>query len=99
MKTFSTNLQHDKPLWIYQISFYWYTLMGAMLVILIGFPASLYTRNDDDDVSDERFLTPLLRRKSKLMEQAKKEYTPVLTNENGIKNFELNTVCPAMDTN
>lgn len=71
--------------------------MGASLVVLVGLPVSLFTRNENDDIEDERFITPWLRRKSKLLEQANKEYVPVFQSENGCKNLEMKVVCSATD--
>lgn len=69
--------------------------MGASLVILVGLPVSLITRNKDDDVADERFLTPLLRRKSKILERENNGYIPVSKECN---NFEMKVVYPVTDT-
>lgn len=71
--------------------------MGASLVVLVGLPVSLFTRNENDDVEDERFLTPWLRSKSKLFEQKHKVYVPVLQNENECKNLEMKVVYDAAD--
>lgn len=91
-------MPHAEVLWVYRISFYWYTLMGAALVILIGFPVSLFTRNTDDDITDERFITPLLRRKSKVLQQANKGYALIHQNENICKGLEMAVVNSTVDT-
>lgn len=50
--------------------------MGATLVILVGLPVSLITRTEADEITDERFITPFLRRNTK-EDSDKKDYRAV----------------------
>lgn len=63
--------------------------MGTVLVILVGLPVSWITRSEKDELTDERFFAPLVRRKEKPVEYNNKEYSLVAQTENGNKNFEL----------
>ena len=53
--------QADEEFWLFRISFMYFSLIGFILVIAVGYPVSLITA--DDSVLDERLLAPFLRSK------------------------------------
>lgn len=48
----------DEPFFIYKITYYYYTIMGFVLVFLIGIPISLLTRNKNHHV-DRDLISPV----------------------------------------
>lgn len=61
---------------MYRISFYYYTLIGAIIVIVVGLIVSWITRNDDDPDVDPKLLCPFVQ---KYLQKSTKtiEYTSV----------------------
>uniref|UniRef100_A0A1B0CT26 Putative sodium/solute symporter n=1 Tax=Lutzomyia longipalpis TaxID=7200 RepID=A0A1B0CT26_LUTLO len=55
------NEHHDNSSvpWIFRIGFMYYSVIGALLVFVVGYPVSLLTGGHDD--IDERLLAPFLR--------------------------------------
>lgn len=55
------NEHHDNSSvpWIFRIGFMYYSVIGALLVFVVGYPVSLLTGGNDD--IDERLLAPFLR--------------------------------------
>ncbi|GAB0095389.1 sodium-coupled monocarboxylate transporter 1 [Sergentomyia squamirostris] len=69
------NEHHDNSSvpWIFRIGFMYYSVIGALIVFIVGYPVSILTGGDED--IDERLLAPFMRswyrnqRKSKKMNQ------------------------------
>ncbi|XP_059617566.1 sodium-coupled monocarboxylate transporter 2-like [Phlebotomus argentipes] len=55
------NEHHDNSNvpWIFRIGFMYYSVIGAMIVFIVGYPVSILTGGHDD--IDERLLAPFLR--------------------------------------
>lgn len=51
----------DEGFWMFRISFMYFSFIGFITSILVGYPVSLIT--SDDTILDERLLTPFMRSK------------------------------------
>ncbi|KAL3275706.1 hypothetical protein HHI36_020455 [Cryptolaemus montrouzieri] len=45
---------------LFRVSFYYYTLLGAFITVLIGSMISFFTNNDDDPVVPKKLLSPII---------------------------------------
>lgn len=71
------NENHDntKVLWLFRLSFMYYSLLGTLVVYLVGLPVSYFTSSEEDLCElDERLLTPVMRpslrrRKAKVQQE------------------------------
>lgn len=53
----------EEIFWAFRISFMYFSFIGIIVVILVGYPVSLITATENDAVLDERLLTPIMRSK------------------------------------
>ncbi|KAF2898113.1 hypothetical protein ILUMI_08055 [Ignelater luminosus] len=58
----TTCSEEDEPFWLFKISFYYYTLIGAVLAVLIGLVVSWITSSDTDTEVDPDLLCPFVQR-------------------------------------
>ncbi|XP_037034061.1 sodium-coupled monocarboxylate transporter 2-like [Bradysia coprophila] len=83
---------HDEGFWLFRISFMYFSLIGFITVIVVGYPVSLLTA--DDSILDERLLTPFMRskeykEKAKLTDRLfEAEYAQIEQKEFEMKNME-----------
>lgn len=59
------NENHDNSqvLWPFRVSFMYYSLLGTLIVYLVGIPVSYWTSSEEDLADlDERLLTPCMRK-------------------------------------
>lgn len=80
----------EEIFWAFRISVMYYSLIGLIVVFLVGYPVSLIT--SDDSVLDERLLTPFMRseeykEKERLSKQFEAEYSQIEQ-----KQFEMKIV-------
>ncbi|KAF2899872.1 hypothetical protein ILUMI_06320 [Ignelater luminosus] len=70
--------EDDEPFWLFKISFYYYTFIGAVIAIVVGLLVSRITRSDDDPDVDPNLLCPFVQ---KYLQKSTKtiEYTSVDT--------------------
>lgn len=59
--TTATAIVHEEGFWLFRISFMYYSFIGFLIVIFVGYPVSLFTA--DDSILDEILLTPFMRSK------------------------------------
>lgn len=75
---------------MFRISFMYYSFIGLIIVICVGYPVSLMT--SDDSVLDERLLTPFLRskeykEKERLSRRFDAEYSKIEQKQIEMKNI------------
>lgn len=46
---------------LYRITHYYYSVIGALTVFIVGIPISLLTRDDKKDKVDRKLLSPIVR--------------------------------------
>jgi len=59
------TVNRDEVFVLLKISFWWYTLMGMIIVLVVGTLVSLITGRQDPSKLDPRLLSPILRCGSK----------------------------------
>ncbi|KAJ6647887.1 Sodium-coupled monocarboxylate transporter 2 [Pseudolycoriella hygida] len=87
----------DEDFWLFRISFMYFSFIGLIVVIVIGYPISLVTY-DDGSILDERLLTPFMRSKeykskerlSGLSRQFEAEYSQIELKQLEMKNNSKN---------
>lgn len=85
-----TTIPVVEGFWLFRISFMYYSFIGLMVVIIVGYPISLLT--SDDSIVDERLLTPFMRskeykEKERLSKQFDAEYSQIEQKQFEMKNF------------
>lgn len=83
----------EETFWLFRISFMYYSFIGLMVVIIVGYPVSLMT--SDDSILDERLLTPFMRskeykEKERLSRRFEAEYSQMSQIEQ--KQFEMKNI-------
>lgn len=83
----------DEGFWLFRISFMYFSFIGLLVVMIVGYPVSLITC-DDNSILDERLLTPFMRskeyrEKAKLADrQFEAEYSQIAQKHFEMKNIE-----------
>lgn len=72
----STPVDVDEPFWLYKVSVYWYTLMGASVLVVVGLVVSWFTKEKDHFV-EPTLLTPAVKWLYNEETEVKKEYLVV----------------------
>lgn len=83
-------MPEEEVFWAFRISFMYFSLIGLLVFILVGYPVSLMT--SDDSVLDEKLLTPIMRskeyrEKERLNKQFEAEYSQIEQ-----KQFEMTNI-------
>lgn len=58
----TTAFGSNRPFSIYEISFYWYKLIGVILVWVTAIPLSYVWKRDDDEKYDPKLYSPIISR-------------------------------------
>lgn len=58
----TTAFGSNRPFSIFEISFYWYKLIGVALVWMIAIPLSYVWKPDEDEKCDPKLYTPIISR-------------------------------------